>query len=48
VVKVQEKEWKEKNWLEEDLEAWKEEWSKVVVLDKEAVEKASEWVAKEM
>jgi len=48
VVKVQEKEWKEWNWMEETWKAQQEEWSSVVVSDKVVAEKALKRVAKEM
>jgi len=47
-MKMQEKEWKEWTWVEEDWKAQQEEWSCVVVMDKEVVEKASGMVVKEM
>ena len=47
-MKAQEKEHKEQTWVEEDWKAWKKEWSRVAVLNKEAVEKASEKAVREM
>ena len=48
VLKAREKEWKERIWLEEDWEAWKEEWSSVLASDKAVTEKVLEKMAKEM
>ena len=46
-MKAHEKEHKEQTWVEEDWKAWKKEWSRVAVLNKEAVEKASEKAVRE-
>jgi len=49
VMKVQEKEWKEQFWVEEDRKVQQEEeWSRVVVADKEAAEKVLGIAVKEM